>query len=356
MSDIVHVGSSLKLISGAAAGRGEQRSITQRVPHPSYDPNTVNYDYLVMKLDSPVDIKPVILNEDVNSPINEQAVTVIGYGTTAEDGFGTSILQEVEVNYIPPDTCSVDYSGGINEATMMCAGVGGGKDSCQGDSGGPLFTRSGDTFTQVGIVSWGYGCARPDFAGVYSRVSGESHWIKTQICNLSSDPQDYCDQLEEGKVSVRLHITYDGYPSEIGWSVKLGQDTITGKATGSISTPNTFVQEHFNLDPGTYDFVISDTFSDGICCAYGDGNYKIYAEVPGGDDVLLVSGDGQFGSGETKTLVIPDQTPPIPSPTPPVPSPTPPVPQPNPPDPDISPPLNNCVDTDDTFSVDATVR
>jgi len=307
-----------------------------------------------MKLDSPVDIKPVILNEDVNSPINEQAVTVIGYGTTAEDGFGTSILQEVEVNYIQPDTCNDAYSGGISAATMMCAGVGGGKDSCQGDSGGPLFTRSGDTFTQVGIVSWGYGCARPEFPGVYSRVSGEIDWIKTQICNLSSDPPDYCDQLGEGKVSVRLDITYDSFPSETDWSIKLGQGTIASKATGSIVTVG-LVQEHFKLYPGTYDFVISDSLDDGICCTYGDGNYKIYAEVPGGDDMLLVESNGQFFGGETKTLVVPAPTPQIPSPTPPAPSPTLPVPQPNPPDPDTLPPLNKCADTDDTFSVDDTV-
>ena len=292
------------------------------------------------------------MDEDVNSPINGQVVTVIGYGTTAEDGYGTSILQEVEVNYIPPDTCSVDYSGGINEATMMCAGVGGGKDSCQGDSGGPLFTRSGDTFTQVGIVSWGYGCARSEFPGVYSRVSGEIDWIKAQICNLSSDPPDYCDQLEEGKVSVRLDIMYDSYPNEIGWSVKSGQGTITSKSVGSISSTG-FAQERFNLDPGSYDFEISDRFGDGICCGFGDGNYTIYAEVPGGD-VMLVSGDGQFGSGETKSFTIADLGTGT-SQTSPVASPTAPVPQPSPPDPDTLPDPNNCADTDDTFSVDDTV-
>ena len=39
----------------------------------------------------------------------------------------------------------------------------GGKDSCQGDSGGPM-TYMG---THVGIVSWGYGCARPAYPGMY---------------------------------------------------------------------------------------------------------------------------------------------------------------------------------------------
>ena len=45
---------------------------------------------------------------------------------------------------------------------MMCAGGVGGEDSCQGDSGGPLVTRGqpGEPWALVGVVSFGYGCAR----------------------------------------------------------------------------------------------------------------------------------------------------------------------------------------------------
>jgi len=53
---------------------------------------------------------------------------------------------------------------------MVCAGVPeGGKDSCQGDNGGPLVLKNSGR--QVGIVSWGNGCAEKGYPGVYSNLA-----------------------------------------------------------------------------------------------------------------------------------------------------------------------------------------
>jgi len=178
---------------------GEQRRIIRRISHPSYRSGSINYDYMVMKLDEPVDtsVYPYIkLNSNSNVPFGREELTVIGFGALRESGSNTpSRLQQVNVNYIQTSECNQrsSYNGDVRDSTMFCAGTGGGKDSCQGDSGGPIFIqRSGQEVEQVGIVSWGRGCAQSRYPGVYSRISGEFTWVKRQVCSLATDPPDFC--------------------------------------------------------------------------------------------------------------------------------------------------------------------
>jgi len=88
-----------------------------------------------------------------------------------QDGSDPSFLRSVEVQVISREACQKSYAGSyIVTSRMVCAGVPeGGKDACQGDSGGALVLKKSGK--QVGIVSWGIGCALKDYPGVYTNLA-----------------------------------------------------------------------------------------------------------------------------------------------------------------------------------------
>ncbi|KAG9436454.1 anionic trypsin-2 [Apis mellifera carnica] len=89
-------------------------------------------------------------------------------------GTGT-YLRHVHLPLIPHEKCPVE---GVHPKFHLCAGVlKGGKDACQGDSGGPLLCKG----VQIGIISWGKGCARPNSPGVYCRLDLYLDWINSTI-------------------------------------------------------------------------------------------------------------------------------------------------------------------------------
>jgi len=182
---------------GQASGSAERRSITERIIHPDYSGSTFANDFMVMKLNEPViGLEPVKINGDPEFPAAEATLTAIGFGTIREGGWGPRLLQEVDVQYVSQEQCNEEYSGDIIEDVMLCAGVqGGGRDSCQGDSGGPIIQKTEEGHFQVGVVSWGRGCARAGYSGVYSRTSGAKSWIDSKICELSTNPPPSCSNI-----------------------------------------------------------------------------------------------------------------------------------------------------------------
>lgn len=111
---------------------------------------------------------------------------VAGWGATKEDGAVSNVLREARLPVVALSKCQQSYQdipGSRVDDTVLCAGnLNGGLDSCQGDSGGPLMMRMEDgRYQQVGIVSWGRGCARAGYPGIYTRISHYLRWITSKL-------------------------------------------------------------------------------------------------------------------------------------------------------------------------------
>ncbi len=137
----------------------------------------------------------VRISQPINSPLLKLATDtslhtgnfqVMGWGAASEGGGQQRFLLKAEVPFITDAQCASasGYSGLIaNEE--ICAGnwSSGGVDTCQGDSGGPMTKRNGTgEWIQVGVVSWGIGCARPQAPGVYSEV----RYFANDICTAAA--------------------------------------------------------------------------------------------------------------------------------------------------------------------------
>jgi secreted trypsin-like serine protease len=170
--------------------------------------------HIVGRWDGPLSRLDGLTGLAPDTGIPDTEVVVAGYGNTEEqgsqeEGFNRTgrhvsapslALMEGTVPPVDPDTCNeqiatlIDRYGldeefagvSVDPAKQICAGTGG-TDSCQGDSGGPLVARTWeDGPVQIGVVSWGLGCARPDSPGVYSRVSAYAAWI-SEVTGIEPD-------------------------------------------------------------------------------------------------------------------------------------------------------------------------
>ncbi|XP_076134543.1 mast cell tryptase-like [Alosa pseudoharengus] len=167
-----------------------RRSVNRIINHPSYDSGTNDNDIALLRLSAPVNftdyVSPVCLAASGSEFSNGTDSWVTGFGNIASEVSLPSpgTLQEVQVPIIGNRQCDCWYEVENIDITdnMICAGLAArGKDSCQGDSGGPMVNKQESVWVQSGVVSFGIGCAQPNFPGVYTRVSRYESWINSQI-------------------------------------------------------------------------------------------------------------------------------------------------------------------------------
>ena len=193
----------------------EEIEVDYERKHPLYiDSLSLNRDFLLIRLKSPSSYTPVKLDTGSLKLFRGTPVTAIGWGNLVPDSLvtelqRTSVLHEVEVEIIPNNVCRLSYGPLDITPNMICA-RGLFKDTCQGDSGGPLIIKgeTAEDDIQVGITSFGRGCANPLFPGVYARVSKQYDWIERIIEETSiMSLRDYQYRFETwlNRIARRSH-------------------------------------------------------------------------------------------------------------------------------------------------------
>ncbi|XP_076302964.1 trypsin-7-like [Lasioglossum baleicum] len=152
---------------------------TEIISHEKYDRSIADYDIALIRLEKPLvyssRVRPILLAPVADHYAAGSKAMVTGWGVLRSDGPLSTRLRKVQVPLVSSAQCSRLYLTRPITRRMICAGYvdDGGKDACQGDSGGPLVQHD----RLIGIVSWGFGCARPSYPGVYTRVTALRSWI-----------------------------------------------------------------------------------------------------------------------------------------------------------------------------------
>jgi secreted trypsin-like serine protease len=149
-----------------------------------FQSETKGDDWALVKLDRALDLPTLDL---VGEAMPAGPYTIMGWGLTSETGDKQQTrLRYATVPAVADDACAKAYLKAdveLVKSDSLCAGRKG-VDTCQGDSGGPMVAKVGPRWVQVGIVSWGYGCARDGYPGVYTQVGTFRPAIKAAVHKL----------------------------------------------------------------------------------------------------------------------------------------------------------------------------
>lgn len=183
----------------------QRHPVAEVIVHPLYISGyaLVN-DVALLRLDAPVNVGatlPIATPADATLFAPGVDAQIAGWGNLLpQTGVQQPDVAHKAVVQIVDDTvCNARYDRALG-IEHLCAGIlpNGGVDTCQGDSGGPLMVSDGlGGLLHAGIVSFGQGCAWPDFPGVYARTATFADWIAAMI-----NDEPHVDVIQTGPYAV----------------------------------------------------------------------------------------------------------------------------------------------------------
>lgn len=167
----------------ADTSKGQRIKVTSVHVNPEYADGA--HDTALLRLSVPTTAPAIALAGAADDALEAAGtpVTVTGWGDqTGTLGLtSTNRMRTVDLQVVSDAECG-QTNFGLDDDSAVCAAALL-KDSCQGDSGGPLFATAAGRPVQIGVVSYGTGCAVPKFPGVYSEVN--SAQIRSHITSIT---------------------------------------------------------------------------------------------------------------------------------------------------------------------------
>ncbi len=175
---------------------GQTVSVTEILPHPKFDAQTGDHDVALIRLSRGLEYAQVSIPFLDPHPLVEASaeVTVVGWGSMAASADLAAypyILRKAKLQLTDASQCQESLRLHTGQAyvitdRMLCANSPTmAADACTGDSGGPLLYWHPDlgTWVQIGVISWGIGCAVPELPGVYANLHSLASWIRDALAS-----------------------------------------------------------------------------------------------------------------------------------------------------------------------------
>jgi Trypsin len=282
--------------------------------HQEFDVNgDLAYDFMVLLLhdyDGMDDVTTVTINSDPNIPADGDYLSTMGVGFRQENN-RTSKPDELHhldgeqhnLRAINIDVCNGpdSYRGLVKPDSMLCAGnMDGGIDACGGDSGGPLIGYYNDDDDeeplQVGIVSWGAGCGRPNYPSAYARVSAAYSWIRDVSCgawNIADLTSPTFVDEDDGDEQDDILVSRNSKPGGFGFGRRPSRDNQGKFLRNGLSAHISFQDEYgtnqeelATLRSGDETDEATSSTVPSLCQGY---DYDAFINSDGGNNINLGS-------------------------------------------------------------------
>ncbi|MGO9543595.1 MAG: trypsin-like serine protease [Rhodomicrobium sp.] len=315
-----------------------------------YAARTSGHDIALIRLDRPWrgELQRLSLEPGTDPDLEQSANTdlrVAGFGFFSTDekeqhmrrylrGANSSyfapsdVLLSAKVPLAGTKSCERKYLTQYRDAVIggaqICAGTEEGTDTCQGDSGGPLVAYdTHDQKYQVGLVSWGEGCAKPGWYGIYTRISAHADWLRDHTGPLTP--------VQSSVIPVKsAEVVQPALAAAALRQIASELEPATGRVRVSIpGGSHVHLTKHyrFNIDSSVAGrLIVIDIDAEGKITPIVPNSYMEQANavdlarIPAGGHVTIPAADGSWGfpafeadpplgRGQLLVLVVPDHFP-----------------------------------------------